>query len=97
MPSLLPFNQNGAVAERQPKGIELKTDAVIRPPVNYAQVGNARLEFTAQGKLPTEWAPAVVNEGNSIAQFCREGPVLGVGFVLLVVGYPPACLGRLDV
>ena len=63
MPPLLSFNQNGAIAERQPKGIELSTDAVISAPVNNPQVGNASLELAAQGKFPTEWAAAVVDEG----------------------------------
>ena len=63
MPPLLPFDQNGAVTKRQPEAIELSTDVVIGSPVNNPKVGNARLEFTAQGELPTEWAAAVVDEG----------------------------------
>ena len=63
MPRLLPFNQNGAIAERQPEVIELATEVVIGASVNNAQVGNTRLELTAKGELPTEWASAVVDEG----------------------------------
>ena len=63
MPPLLPFNQNGAIAKRQPEGIEFSTDAVILSPVNNSKLGDARFEFTAEGKIPTEWASAVVDEG----------------------------------
>jgi len=63
MPSLLPFDQNGAIAKRQPEGIEFSTDAVILSPVNNSKLGDARFEFTAEGKIPTEWASAVVDEG----------------------------------
>ena len=63
MPPLLSFNQNGAIAKRQSEGIELSTDAVILSPVNNSKLRDARFEFTAEGKIPTEWAAAVVNEG----------------------------------
>ena len=51
MPRLLPFDQHGAIAQRQAEGIELATDRVIGAPVNDAQVGNTRLELTAEGEL----------------------------------------------
>ena len=63
MPRLFSFDQNGAIAQRQAEGIELATDRVIGAPVNNAQVGNTRLELTAEGELSTEWASAVVDEG----------------------------------
>ena len=44
---MLTFDQNRAVPERQPEGVELMADAVISAPVNNPQVGNASLEFTA--------------------------------------------------
>ena len=63
MPRLLSFDQHGAIAQRQAEGIEFATDRVIGAPVNNAQVGNTRLELTAEGELSTEWASAVVDEG----------------------------------
>ena len=63
MPLLFSFDQNGAIAQLQSEGIELATQVVIGSSVNNAQVGYTRLELTAQCELPTEWAPAVVDEG----------------------------------
>ena len=39
MPSLLPFDQNSAIPQRQAEGIELTADAVIGSSVNNLQVG----------------------------------------------------------
>jgi hypothetical protein len=67
VPGPFPLQQHRTFGQGQAPCLEASAQAVVRPPIDDAQVGDPTPQLAAQGEVAAEGATAVVDEGPFLA------------------------------